>query len=134
MCRVVVIALSAKAIPAAFLTAVGANRNSAIRALLVGHDTVLGSQVLGILRARCEPTQECYGEYQNKNEQAQQAKLNHAGSKYARILGRKRSSFCEVRGFQGNNKDAPYRGDQAHHQEWLRNQKMRERGNGRAVQ
>src|ERR1700730_14092141 len=36
MCRVVVIALSAKPIPAAFLTAVGANRDSAIRTLSNG--------------------------------------------------------------------------------------------------
>jgi hypothetical protein len=36
MCRVVVIALSAKPIPAAFLTAVGANRDSAIRTLRNG--------------------------------------------------------------------------------------------------
>src|ERR1700730_10778074 len=36
MCRVVVIALSAKPIPAAFLTAVGANRDSAIRTLRHG--------------------------------------------------------------------------------------------------
>src|ERR1700682_1338953 len=36
MCRVVVIALSAKPIPAAFLTAVGANLDSAIRTLSNG--------------------------------------------------------------------------------------------------
>jgi hypothetical protein len=48
--------------------------------------------------------------------------------------GRKRSSFCEIRGFQGNHKNAPDRGNQAHYQERFGDQQMRADGYSDGVQ
>src|ERR1039457_5570971 len=81
-----------------------------------------------------EPTQKRNGKYQNEDEQSQQAKLGHASSKYARTLVRPRSTFCEGGRFQGNHKDAPNRGNQAHDKEWFGNQKMRADGDAHRMQ
>src|ERR1700730_11805153 len=91
---------------------------------------------LEVLGGRSAAPQQGNAIHQNKNEQTEQAKLDHGAVKNTPGgIGYPRSFFAERRSFQGNHQHASYRSNQAHDQKWLGNhQHVGTNGNAHGVQ
>src|SRR5438445_7690156 len=72
------------------------------------------SEFRQVFRCGSVATQKCNGDYQHKNQQTQQTKLNHRRVKNAVCaFGRPCTFFGESGGFQGNHQNAPNGGNQS---------------------
>src|SRR6267378_211041 len=93
------------------------------------------SEFRQVFRRGSVATQKCNGDYQHKNQETQQTKLNHRRAKNGVCaLGRPCTFFGESGGFHGNHQNAPNGGNQSDDQKGFGNQNMRANGDTYRVQ